>query len=39
VPGAALIVGTVIGIVVALPPLLRLLLRPGRVLATSLWIQ
>jgi hypothetical protein len=39
VPGAALIAGAVIGIVVALPPLLRLLLRPGMVLATNLWIQ
>ncbi len=39
VPGTALIAGSVVGIVVALPPLIRLLLRPGRVLATSLWIQ
>jgi len=39
VPGTALIAGTVVGILVALPPLLALLLRPGRVLATSLWIQ
>ncbi len=39
VPGGALIAGAVVGIVIALPPLLRLLLRPGRVLATSLWIQ
>jgi hypothetical protein len=39
VPGTALIAGALVGIVVALPPLLRLLLRPGRVLATSLWIQ
>jgi len=39
VPGAALIAGSVVGIVLALPPLIRLLLRPGRVLATSLWIQ
>lgn len=38
-PGTALIVGTLVGIAVALPPLLRLLMRPGRVLATSLWIQ
>jgi len=38
-PGTALIAGTLVGIVVALPPLLRLLMRPGRVLATSLWIQ
>jgi hypothetical protein len=39
VPGLALIVGTTVGILVTLPPLLRLLLRPGRVLATGLWIQ
>ena len=39
VPGTALIAGTAVGILVALPPLLALLLRPGRVLATSLWIQ
>jgi hypothetical protein len=39
VPGAALIAGTLVGILVALPPLLMLLMRPGRVLATSLWIQ
>jgi hypothetical protein len=38
-PGTALIAGTVVGIVVALPPLLKLLTRPGRVLATNLWIQ
>jgi len=28
-----------VGVLVALPPLLLLLLRPGRVLATNLWIQ
>ena len=39
IPGAALIAGASVGILVALPPLLRLLIRPGRVLATSLWIQ
>ena len=39
VPGAALITGALVGILIALPPLLRLLVRPGRVLATSLWIQ
>jgi hypothetical protein len=38
-PGTALIAGALVGMVVALPPLLKLLLRPGRVLATSLWIQ
>jgi hypothetical protein len=38
-PGTALIAGALVGIAVALPPLLRLLLHPGRVLATSLWIQ
>ena len=39
VPGTALIAGASVGILVALPPLILLLLRPGRVLATSLWIQ
>jgi hypothetical protein len=39
VPGAALIVGATVGILIALPPLIRLLLHPGRVLATSLWIK
>jgi hypothetical protein len=39
VPGTALIAGTLVGILVALPPLLALLVRPGRVLATNLWIQ
>jgi hypothetical protein len=39
VPGAALIAGAGVGVLVALPPLLLLLLRPGRVLATNLWIQ
>jgi hypothetical protein len=39
IPGTALIAGSVVGMLVALPPLLRLLMRPGRVLATSLWIQ
>jgi hypothetical protein len=39
VPGSALIAGAIVGVLVALPPLLRLLLSPGRVLATSLWIQ
>jgi hypothetical protein len=39
VPGTALIAGSIVGILVALPPLILLLLRPGRVLATSLWIQ
>jgi hypothetical protein len=38
-PGAALIAGTIVGVLVALPPLLAMLLRPGRVLATNLWIQ
>jgi hypothetical protein len=39
VPGMPLIVGGSAGILVALPPLIRLLLRPGRILATSLWVQ
>jgi hypothetical protein len=38
-PGLPLIVGASVGILVALPPLIRLLLRPGRILATSLWVQ
>jgi hypothetical protein len=38
-PGTALIAGALVGMLVALPALLRVLLRPGRVLATSLWIQ
>jgi hypothetical protein len=39
VPGMALIVGAGVGILVALPLLIRCLLHPGRMLATSLWIQ
>jgi len=39
VPGLPLILGASAGILVALPPLIRLLLRPGRILATSLWVQ
>jgi hypothetical protein len=39
VPGAALIAGALVGIAVCLVPLVVLLLRPGRVLATTLWIQ
>jgi hypothetical protein len=39
VPGAALIAGAVTGIVVTLPPIIVLLARSGRVLATTLWIQ
>jgi hypothetical protein len=39
VPGGALIAGALVGVIVALPPLIMLLVRPGRVLATSLWIQ
>ena len=39
VPGMALIAGAGVGILLSLPPLLKLLLRPGRVLATNLWIQ
>jgi hypothetical protein len=39
VPGLPLIIGASAGIIVALPPLIRLLLRPGRILATSLWVQ
>jgi hypothetical protein len=39
VPGMPLIVGASAGIIVALPPLIKLLLHPGRILATSLWVQ
>ncbi len=39
VPGAALVVGASIMVIVALPPTIRLCLRPGRALATTMWIQ
>jgi hypothetical protein len=39
VPGLALIAGSATGVLITLPPLLCLLLRPGRILATGLWIQ
>lgn len=39
VPGGALIAGAVTGLLVTLPPLMVLLARSGRVLATTLWIQ
>jgi hypothetical protein len=38
-PGAALAIGAAAGVVVALPLLLARLMRSGRVLATTLWIQ
>jgi hypothetical protein len=37
-PGSGLIAGGLIASVVALPPLVRLFLRPGRALATAVWI-
>jgi hypothetical protein len=37
--GAALAVGATVGVILALPPLLDRLVRSGRVLATTLWIQ
>ena len=39
VPGCALVAGAVTGFLVTLPPLMVLLARSGRVLATTLWIQ
>jgi hypothetical protein len=38
-PGVALAVGATVGVVLTLPPLLDRLVRSGRVLATTLWIQ
>lgn len=38
-PGAGLAFGGTIGVLVALPPTLALLRRPGRFLATTLWID
>ena len=38
-PGAALAIGAAAGVVVSLPLLLARLMRSGRVLATTLWIQ
>jgi hypothetical protein len=38
-PGTALILGALVGTLIALPVLLNLSLRPGRVLATRLWVQ
>jgi len=38
VPGAALAVGAAVGVILTVPPLLRLS-SSGRVLATMLWIQ
>ncbi len=37
-PGSGLIAGSVIASAVALPPLVRLFRRPGRALATAVWI-
>lgn len=37
-PGSGLIAGSLVASVLALPPLVKLFLRPGRALATSLWI-
>jgi hypothetical protein len=37
--GAALAVGATVGVILALPPLVDRLVRSGRVLATTLWIQ
>jgi hypothetical protein len=37
-PGDPLIAGACVSVLLALPPVLRLFLRPGRVLATAFWI-
>jgi hypothetical protein len=37
--GAALLTGAAVAVVVATPPVVSLFLRPGRVLATILWIS
>ncbi|HZO60214.1 MAG TPA: hypothetical protein VFB51_11020, partial [Solirubrobacterales bacterium] len=37
-PGGGLVAGGLIASALALPPLVKLFLRPGRALATSLWI-
>jgi len=37
--GGALIAGALVGVMIALPVLLARLMRSGRVLATTLWIQ
>jgi hypothetical protein len=39
VSGGPLIGGAIVGLLLALPPLIALLLRSGRVLATTLWIH
>ncbi len=38
-PGFGILLGSAAALAIALPPLLVLLLRPGRVLATALWIR
>jgi hypothetical protein len=37
--GAALVLGAAVAVLVAIPPIISLFLRPGRVLATILWIS
>jgi hypothetical protein len=39
IPGSGLIAGAVVAAVLMLPPILKLLLRPGRALATAVWIS
>ncbi|MBA2517722.1 MAG: hypothetical protein H0V22_10495 [Solirubrobacterales bacterium] len=39
VPGVGLVVGALVAVIVALPPAISLFLRPGRALATTMWIQ
>ena len=38
IPGAGLIAGSAAGALLALPPVIRLSFRPGRAIATSVWI-
>jgi hypothetical protein len=37
-PGSGLVAGGLIASTLALPPLVKLFLRPGRALATAVWI-
>jgi hypothetical protein len=38
-PGSGLIAGAVVAAILMLPPIVKLLLRPGRALATAVWIS
>jgi hypothetical protein len=37
-PGSGLIAGATVASLLALPPLIKVFLRPGRALATAVWI-